>query len=124
MRAFIDSTGYVKFWLHPNGTWLLDVRGDSLALVYGDSIYDLRGRHAGWWTGAVVRDHDGRLVVADLNAVQLKGNTPPRHSRPIPPTVGTNMPVRPTLGLRPLRSPNRLDWANSSLFINSLSVSA
>ena len=124
MRAFVDSTGYVKLWLHPNGTWLLNVHGRPLALVDGDSVYDLRGRHVGWWTGAEVRDHDGRLVVADLNAVQLKGDMPPWHPRPLPPTVGTNMPVRPTLGLRPLRSPNRLDWANPSVFINSLLVSA
>jgi len=121
MRAFSDWTGHVKLWLQLNGAWLFDRHSQPCLFFQGDSIYDSRGRHVAWWTGTEVRDHDGRLLYADLDAVYLGGIRPPWHLKPIPPTIGSSIPICPTPGLRPFRRPKfRLEWAEADSFLARL----
>jgi hypothetical protein len=123
MRAFYDLTGHVKLWLHPSGTWLLDVHGHPLAFVHGDSVYDFKGHHVGWWDGATIQNHEGRLLVMDREAPHLGATSPPYHPRPIPPTVEASTPPRPTLGLRPSRPARaRWEWGDVRAFLLGLAA--
>ena len=123
MRAFYDRTGHVKLWLHPSGTCFLGVDGHPLAFVHGDGVYDFKGRHVAWWDGKEIRDHEGRLLVVDREAVELGAISPPYHPRPIPPTIDASVPTRPTLGLRPSRRARaRWEWADVSALLLGLAA--
>jgi hypothetical protein len=120
MRAFYDKTGKVVLWLLNSG-WFVDDDGRPVAVWEGDGIYNREGRHIAWWDASKMRDHHGRLLVVDFRVHDLGILTRPRHPRPAPPLVGSDMPVWPTQRLRPSVKPNpRLEWANADALLEGV----
>jgi hypothetical protein len=124
MRALYDQSGEVKTWLRDDDKWLVDLHGNARAYVNDGSVYDLRGRHSAWWRGDLMQDHLGNVIFVTHDVQHLFMMLKPLlHLRPLPPTQKI-MPLRPTLGLRPIEHQPSGRWGDSKAFLDVLQSSA
>jgi hypothetical protein len=119
MRALFDQNGEVGIWLRDDEQWLLDLHGNALAFVHAGSIYDLEGRHVAWWRGDRIQDHYGNVIFVTPDVQHLKMLRPIWHLRPLPPNPKM-IPLRPTIGLRPIESLTSGRWGDSRAFLEAL----
>jgi hypothetical protein len=103
-----DRTGSVAAFILGRAR-IVTLRGQSVAWVRGDSIYDYTGRHLAWWEGDHVRDHTGALMY------WLRGaSTGLLHPIPkIPPIPGIPQieQIRPIPAIPPMKPMRRLAWS-------------
>ena len=110
MDALYQSTGAVYAWLDQSSGRILDLRGQNLAFVDGDSVYAWSGQHIGWWGDGHIRDHSGAVAVFTAGATKLGVVPPVKAVKPVQP-VKSVVPVRPVKSVKPVRPIRQLTWA-------------
>jgi hypothetical protein len=45
--------------------------GHPVAYISGDNIYGFNGKHLGWWIKGIIRDHDGDVIGATKDAINM-----------------------------------------------------
>jgi hypothetical protein len=63
MHSLDDQDGKTRLWFDPRHDHLLDLRGNPLATIQGESIRDLRLEHVAFWKNGNVIDLDGRVLL-------------------------------------------------------------
>lgn len=123
MMPLYDQGGHVCAWLTAKGPWLISCAGRRLAYLSEDSVYDVKGRHVGWWAPQKILDHGGQIVLVgpdvpsyktELTARTLQQRKPRPHG----------MRVEPILGEKPPKAVEFPRWSNATAFIDALRVRA
>jgi hypothetical protein len=103
-------SGEVYAWLDRTAGRIIGVRGGHLAFINGDSIYNWRGQHAGWWEDDHVRDQSGRVALFLRRAKDLGPVLPRIAAAPRRPIVAP-VPARPPCAAKPARAERAAAWA-------------
>ena len=119
MRALYDHAGEVRIWLRDDEKWLLDMQGNAIAIVQDGNIYDLNGHHIAWWRAGRVQDHHGNVVFVARDFQHRQMQSPPWHLQPLQP-IEKIMPLRPTLGLRPIEFQPSGRWVDPQALLDDL----
>ncbi len=114
MEALYDRSGRVYAWLDENGR-IISLRGNHLAFIDDDSVYNWRGKHIGWWRYGHIRESSGAVAVFTADATNLGVVRPVRQVKPVKP-VKAIAPVRPVKSVKPVRPVRKLAWAQSIPF--------
>lgn len=115
VEALYDQAGRVYAWLDTATGRIHGRRGENLAFLDGNSIYDWRGRHIAWWQDGHIRDRQGYAALFTANATNLGVVRPVRAVSPIRP-VKAVAPVRPIKQAKPVRPVKRLAWSTKLPF--------
>lgn len=115
MEALYQRAGRVYAWLDLATGRIYGLRGENLAFLDGDSIYDWHGRHIAWWQDGHIRDHHGAVALFTAGATNLGVVRPVLAVRPTKP-VKAVAPVRPVKQVKPLRPVKRLSWSTALPF--------
>ena len=119
MRGLYDQKGEVEIWITDDEKWLLDLHGNAIASVHDGSIFNLEGRHVGWWQGDRIQDHSGSVIFVVYDVGHLRTVKPIWHLQPLPPTPKI-MPLRPIFGLRPIEPLASGRWNDPQAFLDDL----
>ena len=114
MEALYDSSGGVYAWLDERGR-IIGLRGDHLAFIDGDSVYNWRGQHVGWWRDGHIRDSSGAVAVFTAGATNLGVVKPVKAVKPVKP-VKAVAPVKPVKAVKPVRPVKQLSWSRNIPF--------
>lgn len=115
MTPLYDQNGRVYAWLQDDSGRILSLRGQHLAFIVNDSVYDWSGHHIGWWADGHMRDGHGAVVVFTREASGLGVGRPGLAGTPGRPGIA-GIPGRPGLAGRPGR-PGRLGaWTSKMPF--------
>lgn len=114
MEALYDKSGRVFAWLDERGR-IIGLRGNHLAFIDGDSVYNWRGQHVGWWQDGHIRDNSGAVAVFTADASNLGVVKPVKGVKPVKP-VKAVPPVKPVKAVKPIRPIKRLSWAQKMPF--------
>jgi hypothetical protein len=117
MEPLYDRSGRVYGWIDGRTDgWIVNLDGKHVAFVEGDSVYNRRGQHLGWWLRDHICNHAGEVVVFLRDATGLGVTTPTLGTTPRRPTIET-VPTRATRGIRPIKVTNkRAMWAQAVPF--------
>jgi hypothetical protein len=114
MEALHDRGGRVYCWFDEESGHFISLRGDNLAFIDGNSIYDWNGRHVGWWQDGHIRDRTGAVVLLTADAQNMGVTKPVRAVHPVKP-VRHVAPVKPIKDARPDRPASRLAWSAAGM---------
>lgn len=71
MEPLYDQNGRVHAWLQEDTARVINLRGQHVAFLRDDNVYDWSGNHLGWWVDGHMRDHRGSVVVFTRDATNL-----------------------------------------------------
>jgi hypothetical protein len=115
MEALYGKSGRVHAWLDTSDGNILDLNGQHLAFVDGNSVYDWNGRHIGWWISGCVRDRTNAAAYFTRNAGSIGVLKPLKALKPLKPLKAL-APLRPLKELRPLKPLKRMAWSTDLPF--------
>jgi len=110
MEPLYARSGEVYAWLDRQNDRIIGVRGQHLAYIAGDSVFNWSGKHVGWWMKDHIRDHAGKLVLFDRKAKGLGPVLPSLGSMPQRPVIAP-VPQKPGRGARPGPAAPSKSWA-------------
>jgi len=115
LEPLYNETGDVYAWLDVPRHDIVDRRGKLLAFIDGDSVYNQRGQHIGWWQNWHIRDASGAVALFTKLATSLGVTKPAASARPRQPVIVITA-ARRMPGFRPLRPPAASVWSTSVPF--------
>jgi hypothetical protein len=111
MEALYSKTGKVYAWLDISNGNILNLRGEHIAFVHGNSVFDWNGRHKGWWIDGCIRDATNAAAYFTSDAGSIGVVKPVKAVKPAQP-VKKVAPVRPVKHVKPVRPVKRLAWSS------------
>lgn len=106
-----DRYGKPVFRLLDNGR-LVRFNGSSAGFLVDNNLYDYRGRHVGWYSEGLVRDHHGHVVGFGKNVTDnVHPFLPFKQFKPFAGFVQFE-PFRPFLSFEPFRPFKSYAWSN------------
>lgn len=115
MEALYDQRGQVYAWLQEDSGRIISLRGEHVAFIDGDNVYNCHGQHLGWWDHGHMRDRHGAVVVFTSRATGMIVGRPGLAGRPGVPGIA-GMPGRPGLTGVPGRPRNAGVWTSRMPF--------
>jgi hypothetical protein len=115
MEALYYQSGKVYAWLDETTWRIIGPRGNNLAFIEGESVYDWHGRHIGWWQHGHIRDKRGSVALFTAGATNLGLIAPVRAVRPEQP-VRQVPPERPAKQVKPTKPANQKGWSRQMPF--------
>jgi 4-fold beta-flower domain-containing protein len=115
MEALYSESWDVYCWLDETSWRIISLRGNNLAFVAGNSVYNWHGRHIGWWQHGHMRDKKGAVALFTAGATMLGVVTPVRAVRPVQP-VEQVPPVRPAKQVKPAKPDDQMAWSKQLPF--------
>lgn len=97
LEALYGKSGKVHAWLDISNGNILDLNGQHLAFIAGDSVYDWDGRHIGWWLSGSIRDRTNAAAFFTKDA-------------------GSIGVLKPLKALKPLKPLKRMAWSTELPF--------
>ena len=107
-----DQSGRVSGFLIDRAR-VVSKRGESVAWIRGNSIYDYSGHHVAWWEGDHLRDRNGNLMYWLRGA--STGLVHPVPQIPPIPAIPRIEPIRPIPRIPPIKPIRRLAWSKDRL---------
>jgi hypothetical protein len=115
MEPLYGQRGQVYAWLQSDTGRIISLRGQHLAFIVRDNVYNWRGQHIGWWDNGHMRDRRGAVVVFTQEATHLIVGRPGLGGTPgIPGIAG--VPGKPGLAGVPGRPGNVGAWSKELPF--------
>jgi hypothetical protein len=115
MEALYDRTGRVYAWAQLDSGRIHSLLGKNLAFIHGDSVYNWRGAHIGWWHRDHIRDNAGAVALFLSDARALGVMKPMRAMAPMKP-VCAMVPMMPMRSMQPMRPMKRMAWSSKIPF--------
>lgn len=114
MTPIYDSRGRATAWMGSRGR-IIGRSGRVFGYVTrGGNVFDMRGRHLGWWRDGHMRGHDGGVMCWTRGARGLRVTPPIVGDTPLAP--GFALSAEPSItDTPPLKPPQRFAWSRSSL---------
>src|ERR1700730_11880423 len=116
MEALYDRTGRVYAWAQLDSGRIYSLLGKNLAFIHGDSVYNWRGAHIGWWHRDHIRDNAGAVALFLSDARALGVMKPMRAMAPMKP-VCAMVPMMPMRSMQPMRPMKRMAWSSKIPFV-------
>lgn len=110
--TFYDKSGIPIAYSDDNDHIFL-FSGESVAYLYGESVYGYNGRHLGFFIDGWIRDHHGDCVFfTDI----AKGPGPVKPVKRVKPvkSVKSILPVKSVREVKPIKPITNLLWSNLS----------
>lgn len=112
--VLFNRFGKPIFRLLPNGR-IVTFSGKSKGFLVGDNLYNYKGKHTGWYSGGLIRDHRGNIVGFGENVTDSTHPfLPYKQYKPYPSYVEYE-PYRPYLQHEPYRPYKMYGWSNIPL---------
>ncbi len=100
--------------LFDNGR-IVDFSGRSFGFLQGNSLYNYQGRHIGWYSNGIVRDHSGNVVgFGEVVTDSIHPFLPFKQFKPFAGFVQFE-PFRPFLQFEPFRPFKSYLWSGVEL---------
>jgi len=95
MEALYDRAGRVYGWLQRDTGRIINPRGQQIAFIDGDSVYNWHGQHVAWWHDDHICSHSGQIALFLRGASGLGASMPALSSLPARPSL-VFLPTLPT----------------------------
>jgi hypothetical protein len=69
LEALFNQRGAAYAWLHANGN-IYGLKGEALAFIDADAVYDWEGVHIAWWADGHMRDWLGAVCLFTVAATK------------------------------------------------------
>lgn len=106
-----DKEGEAALRLLKGGR-LVDFLGKSIGFLHTGSVYDYNGIHRGWYTGGVLRDHEGNCVGFGQRVTDTHHPILPMKSIQPTPNITEIEPLRPIREISPVRPVSTFQWSD------------
>lgn len=109
-----DRYGRPIYRLMNNGR-IVTFFGESVGFLKSDSLYNYEGKHVGWYSHGLIRDHQGQVVGFGQNVTDgIKPFLPFKQFKPFASLVGYE-PYRPLTEFEPFRPFKSFYWSDIEL---------
>ncbi|MGE5041331.1 MAG: 4-fold beta flower protein [Candidatus Levyibacteriota bacterium] len=106
--------GHPMFRLFGNGR-IVTFQGKSAGFIKGDSLYNYEGKHVGWYSDGLIRDHQGLVVGFGQRVTDgIKPFLPFKQFKPFPSPLEFE-PFRPFTEFEPFRPFKSFYWSDIEL---------
>lgn len=90
---------------------LVDFHGTSAGFIDGNSVYNYRGRHIGWFENGIFRDPSGNVVGFTPDVTDYPRPILPLTSIPPIPAIPSIEPIRPIESIPPIPPIKSFGWS-------------